>query len=275
MLPLNSNRRAFKRGFTLLEMLAVIVLLGIVGVIVARSVSGRVDTGKWDAGKIGVTKLDQDVQAYALDNGSPPKSPDDLVTKPLNAPSWNGPYAKPADLNDPFGHPYGYVYPGKHGQYDIIFYGRDGKPGGEASTVTTATGNSGEMVPGRLSPRPVSREMVSGTFSRRPAWRGSPRSKMSLTPFRGFTLIEMLAVIVLIAIAATVAAVSLHGRSRGELQAAAQRVAAGLRDTRTRAMATGKPQWFSVDVRAHAYTVPGREPRGLPADATVDVQSAA
>jgi general secretion pathway protein G len=119
------------RGFTLLEMLAVIVLLGIVGVIVARSVSGRVDTGKWDAGKIGVTKLDQDVQAYALDNGSPPKALDDLITKPLNAPSWNGPYAKPADLGDPFGHPYGYVYPGKHGQYDVLFYGRDGKPGGE------------------------------------------------------------------------------------------------------------------------------------------------
>ena len=120
-----------KRGFTLLEMLAVIVLLGIVGVIVARSVSGRVDTGKWDAGKIGVTKLDQDVQAYALDNGSPPQSLQDLITKPLNAPAWNGPYAKPADLVDPFGHPYGYAYPGKHGQYDIIFYGRDGKPGGE------------------------------------------------------------------------------------------------------------------------------------------------
>ena len=119
------------KGFTLLEMLAVIVLLGIVGVIVARSVSGRVDTGKWDAGKIGVTKLDQDVQAYALDNGSPPKGLDDLITKPLNAPSWNGPYAKPADLTDPFRHPYGYVYPGKHGQYDILFFGHDGKPGGE------------------------------------------------------------------------------------------------------------------------------------------------
>jgi general secretion pathway protein G len=123
------NARAF--GFTLLEMLAVIVLLGIVAVIVARSVSGRVDTGKWKAGTIGVTKLDQDVQAYALDNGSPPKSLDDLITKPLNAPSWNGPYAKPADLKDPFGHPYGYVYPGKHGQYDIVFLGRDGKPNGE------------------------------------------------------------------------------------------------------------------------------------------------
>ena len=118
-------------GFTLLEMLAVIVLLGIVGVIVARSVSGSVDKGKWDAGKIGVTKLDQDVQAYALDNGSPPKVLDDLLAKPLDAPSWNGPYAKAADLRDPFGHPYGYICPGKHGQYDIIFYGQDGKPGGE------------------------------------------------------------------------------------------------------------------------------------------------
>ena len=101
------------------------------------------------------------------------------------------------------------------------------------------------------------------------------RDAPGIAQARGFTLIEMLAVIVLIAIGATVTAVSLHGRSRSELQAAAQRVAAGLRDTRTRAMATGKPQWFSVDLRAHAYTVPGRDPRGFPAAATVQVESAA
>lgn len=91
----------------------------------------------------------------------------------------------------------------------------------------------------------------------------------------GFTLIEMLAVIVLIAIAASVAAVALHGRGRGQLDAAAQRVAAGLRDTRTRAMATGKPQWFSVDLRARTFAAPGRDPRGLPTDTTVKVTSAA
>ena len=85
----------------------------------------------------------------------------------------------------------------------------------------------------------------------------------------------MLAVIVLIAIAATVAAVSLHGRGRGQLDATAQRVAAGLRDTRARAMATGKPQGFVVDLRAHAFAAPGREPRKFPADATVRVTSAA
>ncbi len=92
---------------------------------------------------------------------------------------------------------------------------------------------------------------------------------------RGFTLMEMLAVIVLIAIAVTITAVTLHGRSRGQLDAAAQRVAAGLRDTRTRAMATRKPQWFAVDVRAHTFAAPGRDPRDLPAAATVDVTSAA
>jgi len=97
---------------------------------------------------------------------------------------------------------------------------------------------------------------------------------MSLTPFQGFTLIEMLAVIALIAIAVTIAAVSLNGRGRAQLDATAQRVAAGLRDTRTRAMASGKPQWFSVDLRAHAFAAPGRDPRKLPAGATIKVTSA-
>ena len=92
---------------------------------------------------------------------------------------------------------------------------------------------------------------------------------------RGFTLIEMLAVIVLIAIAVTVTAVSLRGRARGQLEASAQRVAGGLRDTRTRAMATGKPQWFTVDLRGHAWAAPGREAHAFPADAGVRVTSAA
>ncbi|WHZ19681.1 MAG: hypothetical protein OJF55_001830 [Rhodanobacteraceae bacterium] len=85
----------------------------------------------------------------------------------------------------------------------------------------------------------------------------------------------MLAVIVLIAIAASVAAVSLRGHAGGQLDATAQRVAAGLRDTRTRAMATGKPQWFAVDLRAHTFAAPGREPRAWPKDATLQVTSAA
>jgi general secretion pathway protein H len=85
----------------------------------------------------------------------------------------------------------------------------------------------------------------------------------------------MLAVIVLIAIAATVTAVSLHGRGRGQLDATAQRVAAGLRNTRTRAMATSRPQGFTVDLRDHSFAAPGREPRRLPEGASIRVTSAA
>lgn len=91
---------------------------------------------------------------------------------------------------------------------------------------------------------------------------------------RGFTLIEMLAVIVLIAIAATVIGVSLHGRGRSELDATAHRIAAGLRDTRAHAMATRQPQWFTLDLRDHTYAAPGHDPRAIPADASIDVTSA-
>jgi general secretion pathway protein H len=117
--------------------------------------------------------------------------------------------------------------------------------------------------------------MVSGTISV-DASRGKPHpAKLSLTPFRGFTLVEMLAVIVLIAVAVTVTAVTLHARTSRQLDTAAQRVAAGLRDTRTRAMATSRPQWFVVDLRGHTFAAPGRDPRGLPSGATVQVTSAA
>lgn len=129
--PQPAPRSRFAKGFTLLEMLAVIVLLGIVATIVARSISGSVTKADYKAGKLQVAKLGQDIDAYMLDNGSPPKELQDLLTKPADAPSWNGPYAKAGDLKDPWGHPFGYVMPGQHGQYDIIFYGRDGKPGGE------------------------------------------------------------------------------------------------------------------------------------------------
>lgn len=109
-------------------------------------------------------------------------------------------------------------------------------------------------------------------FSRSPF--PAPRSRRAQRA-RGFTLIEILAVIVLIAIGVAIAAVSLHGTGRGRLDAAAEQVAAGLRDTRTRAMATSEPQAFAVDLRAHTFSAPGRDPRKLPAAAAVQVTSAA
>lgn len=119
------------KGFTLLEMLAVIVLIGIIGAVVVTQVGKNVDKGKYGAGKAQLTTLSQKIENYALDNGSPPAQLKDLVAKPANAPNWQGPYAKPSDLVDPWGHAFGYKYPGEHGSFDLIFYGRDGQPGGD------------------------------------------------------------------------------------------------------------------------------------------------
>jgi general secretion pathway protein G len=134
-----ASPRAFPRslratragGFTLLEMLAVIVLIGIVGTVVVTQVGKNMDKGKYGAGKAQLVTLGQKIENYALDNGTPPQQLEDLVSKPANAPNWQGPYAKESELKDPWGHAFGYKYPGDHGNFDLIFYGRDGKPGGD------------------------------------------------------------------------------------------------------------------------------------------------
>ncbi|EIK93102.1 general secretion pathway protein G, partial [Pseudomonas sp. M47T1] len=75
-------------GFTLLEMLAVIVLLGIVATIVVRQVGGNVDKGKYGAGKAQLASLSMKVESYGLDMGSPPTNLNQLLVKPANASNW-------------------------------------------------------------------------------------------------------------------------------------------------------------------------------------------
>lgn len=129
MIKLHSYRAG--KGFTLLEMLAVIVLLGIVATLVVRQIGGNVDKGKYGAGKAQLASLSMKIENYALDIGAPPKRLEDLTARPAGASIWNGPYAKLSDLTDPFGHAFGYRSPGQHGSFDLIFYGQDGQPGGK------------------------------------------------------------------------------------------------------------------------------------------------
>ena len=138
-----SQRRTLRvqraAGFSLIEMLAVIVLIGIVAGIVVQAVGKNVDKGKYGAGKAQVQALSGKIEAYALDNGSPPARLEDLISKPGNSSNWMGPYAKESDLKDPFGHPFQYKAPGDHGDFDIVFYGKDGAPGGDG--LNKDTGN--------------------------------------------------------------------------------------------------------------------------------------
>ncbi|MDC8014924.1 type II secretion system major pseudopilin GspG [Tahibacter soli] len=124
-----ASRRA--AGFSLLEMLAVIVLIGIVAGIVAARIGPSFDSGKTKAGKAQLDKLAAVIDRYTLDQGALPQKLDDLVAKPSTAKQWNGAYAKPSDLVDPYGHAFVYRAPGEHGDYDLVFLGKDGKPGGE------------------------------------------------------------------------------------------------------------------------------------------------
>ncbi len=128
----STARRIGARGFTLIEMLAVIVLIGIVASIVVTQVGKRMNSGKYKAGEAKVQSLSMKIENYALDNGSPPTNLQALVSDPGGGAMWNGPYAKESDLKDPFGHAFGYKVPGDHGDtFDLVFYGKDGKPGGD------------------------------------------------------------------------------------------------------------------------------------------------
>ena len=139
-----ASRRALRelrsqQGFTLIEMMAVLVLIGVVMAIVGGRVWQNYQNAQYKAGVAQVHSLEMKIQAYALDNGSAPQNLNDLVTRPGNAPNWNGPYAKPADIKDPFGHQFQYKSPGDHGDFDILFLGKDGAAGGDA--LNKDTGN--------------------------------------------------------------------------------------------------------------------------------------
>ena len=122
-----------QRGFSLIEILVVMALIGIVIALVASRIGDGAVRGKVNATKIALDSLSGKIETYALDNGAPPARLEDLVTKPGTADNWNGPYAKDKDLKDPWNHAFVYVVPGAKsgGDYDIYSLGPDGREGGE------------------------------------------------------------------------------------------------------------------------------------------------
>src|SRR5690606_18102649 len=90
-------------GFSLMEILIVIVLIGMVVAFAANQILGGADKAKWQLARSQVTTLSTKIEGYALDNGSAPERLEDLVKQPGNAPSWLGPYAKAEDIKDPRG----------------------------------------------------------------------------------------------------------------------------------------------------------------------------
>lgn len=125
-----SPSAAKQRGMSLIEIIIVIVLIGAVLTFVGNRVIGGKDRGDYNLGKSALQTLAGKVESFRMDTGRLPTTLDELVTAPGDASGWLGPYAKEAELKDPWGHPYEYRTPGESSDFDLVFLGKDGKVGG-------------------------------------------------------------------------------------------------------------------------------------------------
>ncbi len=117
-------------GFTLVELMLVVIIIGVLVAMVAPRLAGRSEQAKITAAKADIeANISSALDLYEIDNGTYPERLEDLIIKPTNAPNWKGPYLKRRPM-DPWGNPYVYKYPGAHGDYDLSSYGRSGAEGG-------------------------------------------------------------------------------------------------------------------------------------------------
>jgi general secretion pathway protein G len=140
-----SAMRSSEAGFTLVEMLVVITIIGLVMGLVGPRVLGYLSESKVKAAKIQIESLSAALDLYYLDNGRYPASNEGLaalVERPATASMWNGPYLKTGVVPaDPWGQPYVYKVPGDHSPYIIASFGSAGPRGGGAapdSLITSA-----------------------------------------------------------------------------------------------------------------------------------------
>lgn len=123
-----------QRGFTLMELLVVLAILGLLMSLVGPRVLSQLGGAKTKTAGIQIKDLEQSLEMYKLDVGRFPTTEqglEALVTKPGSVSGWNGPYLKSDVPLDPWSGEYHYKYPGDHGEVDIFSYGQDGAAGGE------------------------------------------------------------------------------------------------------------------------------------------------
>src|SRR6201996_8964407 len=135
-----SIRRSLRRGFTLVEILLVVVIIGVLAALVVPKIAGTSERARITAATSDVTSgIKSALAAYEVDIGHYPRSLQEVITQPndVAAGHWHGPYLDKLPV-DPWDHPYIYYYPGKHtpGSYDLLSAGPDGKEGTDDDIVS-------------------------------------------------------------------------------------------------------------------------------------------
>ena len=130
----NRQSKIQNRGFTLVELLVVMVIIGLLAALVVPAYMGRERKARSQAARAQIELLSTALDTLRLDVGRYPTTEeglDSLVRKPSGLERWDGPYLKKEVPLDPWGKPYLYRSPGEHGPFDLLSYGADGTPGGE------------------------------------------------------------------------------------------------------------------------------------------------
>jgi general secretion pathway protein G len=133
--------RPSARGFTLLELLVVVAIIGLLAAYVGPKYFSQLGKSEQTLAKAQIESFHRALASYRLDVGAFPSTEEGLnalMQKPATAAKWNGPYLSKAVPLDPWGRPYIYRVPGAKGDYDVLSYGKDGQPGGtgDAADVT-------------------------------------------------------------------------------------------------------------------------------------------
>jgi general secretion pathway protein G len=131
-----------RHGFTLLELLVVMVIIGLLASYVGPKYFGQIGKSEIKTAMAQVDAFGKALDQYRLDTGHYPSTDlglNALVIRPPSEPKWAGPYLAKAVPPDPWGHAYVYKFPGEHGDYDLLSLGKDGQPGGvdEAADITS------------------------------------------------------------------------------------------------------------------------------------------